>query len=213
MNAFGANAGQPAIFLDRDGVINRNRADHVKTWSEFEFLPGALNALQLLAQLQRPIVVVSNQAAIGRGLATRESVEEIHQQMRRMVARSGGRIDSVLYCPHRPEEACGCRKPEPGLLLYAAQKFNIDLQRSVLVGDAVSDLKAAVAVGCKPILVKSGRGQEQLVMALQMGMPVFHVADDLLAAATWILETETQMDAETITADNHFSDSLRVNQA
>lgn len=176
-----------AVFLDRDGVINRNRTDHVKSWSEFEFLPGVLQSLRVLAQLAWPIIVVSNQAAIGRGLVSREMVEDIHRRMTLMVEKAGGRIDAVLYCPHRPDEGCMCRKPANGLLLRAAEDLHLDLARSFMVGDAASDIYAASAVGCQPILVKTGRGKEQLMLLHNEGINGFFVAEDLDEAVTCIM--------------------------
>lgn len=169
----------PAVFLDRDGVINRDRADYVKAWHEFEFLPGALQALRRLAQLARPVVVVTNQSAIGRGLVSRQAVEEIHTHMVAAIQAAGGRVDAVLYCPHRPEERCACRKPQPGLLLQAAERLGLDLGRSVLVGDAASDIGAARAAGCRPVLVKTGRGLAQLALLRERGEDGFDVVDDL----------------------------------
>jgi D-glycero-D-manno-heptose 1,7-bisphosphate phosphatase len=180
-------AGHGAIFLDRDGVINRNRADHVKSWAEFEFLPGVLLALRHLAQVGWPIVVVSNQAAIGRGLTSVRAVDDIHRRMASIVDAAGGRIDAVLYCPHRPEEKCLCRKPNPGLLLRAAQDLHLDLACSYLVGDAMTDIVAAQRVGAQPLLVTTGRGQEQLE---QYGAQEFRnvfVVVDLLEAVNWIM--------------------------
>ena len=148
---------QPAIFLDRDGVINRNRPDHVKAWDEFEFLPGVLAALARLAGVGLPVLVISNQGAIGR-------------------------IDDVLYCPHRPEDGCACRKPRPGLLLQAAERWDLDLAASVLVGDAEADILAAQRAGCRPLLVLTGRGAEQLAALRAAGRDGFLVAGDLPAA-------------------------------
>src|SRR5688572_17665342 len=125
-----------AIFLDRDGVICENRTDHVKSWQEFQFIPGAKSSLVALSKLGLPIVVVTNQAAINRGLASARVVEEIHNQMVAEVEAEGGRIDRVIYCPHRPDEACNCRKPEPGMLLEAAHDLELDLTRSYMIGDA-----------------------------------------------------------------------------
>jgi D-glycero-D-manno-heptose 1,7-bisphosphate phosphatase len=152
----------PAVFLDRDGVINRNRADHVKCWEEFEFLPGALEALRLLAQVGLPVIVVSNQGAIGRGLTTRAAVDDTNRRMVAAIRRAGGRVDDVLYCPHRPEDGCECRKPRSGLLLQAAARWDLDLRRSILVGDAHSDVLAAENAGCRSLLVLTGRGREQI---------------------------------------------------
>jgi D-glycero-D-manno-heptose 1,7-bisphosphate phosphatase len=151
-----------AIFLDRDGVINHERADYVKSWQEFEFLPGSLTALSRLARLPQPIIVISNQSAIGRGLVTRETVDAIHYQLRATVEADGGRIDAFYVCPHHPDDGCACRKPKPGLLLQAAHDFELDLKQSVFVGDSRSDYQAAMAVGCRCILVTSGRQGAQL---------------------------------------------------
>src|SRR5512133_3041926 len=158
----GGGMRMPAVFLDRDGVINENRCDHVKSWDEFVFLPGVLEALRRLSELERPVVVVSNQAIIGRGVTSREVVDEIGRRMVEAVCAHGGRIDAVLYCPHRPEEGCRCRKPQPGLLTDAAGQMGLDLGASYLVGDAESDLGAARAAGCRPILVTTGRGAAEL---------------------------------------------------
>lgn len=175
-----------AVFLDRDGVINRNRADHVKSWGEFEFLPGALASLRRLAQLPWLVIVVTNQSAIGRGLVSQSVVDEIHQRMMAEISAAGGRIDAVFYCPHRPDEGCDCRKPQPGLLLQAARELAVDLARSVLIGDAESDVRAAQAVGCLPVLVRTGRGQAQELLLRQQGLNHVVVVDDLASAVAWI---------------------------
>ena len=147
----------PAVYLDRDGVLNRNRVDHVKDWKEFRFLPGALRALNLLARLNLPIVVVTNQAIINRGIVPVDVVDDLHARMIEQVSRAHGRVDHVYYCPHRPDELCDCRKPEPGLLLRSAAELDVDLSRSVFVGDAISDIVAGRRAGCGTVLVRSGR--------------------------------------------------------
>jgi D-glycero-D-manno-heptose 1,7-bisphosphate phosphatase len=154
--------GRPAIFLDRDGVVNVNRADSVKSWEEFEFMPGASQALLALTQLHVPILVVTNQAIISRRLATVETVDDIHQRMTRHLRTLGARIDAVLCCPHQTHEGCRCRKPQPGLLFAAAERYDIDLARSIFVGDAVTDVLAGKRAGCRTVLVLSGRGRETL---------------------------------------------------
>jgi D-glycero-D-manno-heptose 1,7-bisphosphate phosphatase len=169
----------PAVFLDRDGVINVNRPDHVKCWAEFEFLPGALEALARLAALGLPVIVVTNQAIVNRGMVPQRMVDEINCRMAAEIVRAGGRIDAVVYCPHRPEEACQCRKPQPGLLLEAARRYRLDLRRSVLVGDALSDIEAGQAAGCQTILVLTGRGAEQHALAARQGRNGYLVAQDL----------------------------------
>jgi D-glycero-D-manno-heptose 1,7-bisphosphate phosphatase len=149
-----------AVFLDRDGVINRDRPDYVRSWDEFEFLPGVLEAFRILASRPLKIVVVSNQSCIGRGLVGRETVEEIHARMMEAVRKGGGRIDAVYYCPHRPDEDCPCRKPRPGLILRAARELDIDLAASWLIGDDLKDLDAAEAAGVRPVLVRTGHGTD-----------------------------------------------------
>src|SRR5512146_1859854 len=116
-----------AIFLDRDGVINHNRPDHVKSWDEFVFLPRALDALKHLAAMDFVTIVVSNQAAINRRLMGDDVVRDIHSRMSAAIQNAGGRIDGVYYCPHKPEEHCDCRKPMPGMYLRAARENGIDL--------------------------------------------------------------------------------------
>ena len=182
---------QRVIFIDRDGVINQNRADHVKAWSEFAFEWGALEGLVKLATLQLPIIVITNQGAIGRGMTSCEAVDEIHRRMIIAVQQAGGRIDDVLYCPHHPDDHCSCRKPRPGLLMEAAARWNIDLKRSFLIGDAATDLEAGLAVGCQTALVKTGRGAEQLARLQRLGKTGFEIAEDLIGAAHWVGEQLT----------------------
>jgi D-glycero-D-manno-heptose 1,7-bisphosphate phosphatase len=146
-----------AVLLDRDGVINRERADYVKSWQEFEFLPGVLPALQRLTTLAIPIVVITNQSVIGRGIVEPAVVAAIHQQLCQAVSAAGGRIDRFFVCPHHPADRCPCRKPQPGLLYQAAQQVGFTLTEAVFIGDAVTDFEAACAVGCQSILVRSGR--------------------------------------------------------
>lgn len=183
-----------AVFIDRDGVICRNRDDHVKSWEEFEFLPGALDALVRLAQSDLCIIVVTNQAVVNRHLVSGEVVNEIHERMVDVIRAVGGRIDRVMWCPHRPDEGCSCRKPKPGLLLDAARELDIDLMQSYLVGDAKSDMGAGRAAGCGwRYLVLTGRGKRQLIRCWLDGEHDFHVAADLRGAARAILSRERRL--------------------
>ena len=174
------------ILLDRDGVINRERSDYVKHWAEFEFLPGALQALRRLATLAWPILVISNQSAIGRGLATSEAIADIHQRMIAAVAAAGGRIDAVFVCPHHPNDGCVCRKPRPGLLRQAAIAFELRLADCYFIGDTLNDLLAARAVGSRPILVQSGLQGPRLPQLLK-GEPDVLLVPDLAHAVAVIL--------------------------
>jgi len=180
-----------AVFLDRDGVINENRPDYVKSWQEIKFLPGAFESLRRLANTPCLIIVISNQSAINRGLVASSTVDDIHSRMRTAVERHEGRIDGFFCCPHRPDERCDCRKPKPGLLLLAAQHFSLDLHQCYLVGDAATDLAAARAVGCHPILVLTGRGRESLPLVKNSQDNQTMVFDDISAATDWILSRQS----------------------
>lgn len=137
----------PAIFLDRDGVLNVNRDDHVKRWEEFEWLPGVAPSLRMLREAGYALVVVTNQAAIGRGQTTLDAVHDIHRRMVAHLASRDASLDAILFCAHRPDEGCACRKPAPGMLLEAARRFRLDLARSHMVGDHARDLEAGRAAG------------------------------------------------------------------
>ena len=176
-----------AVFLDRDGVINENRRDYVKSWDQFEFLPGALASLRRLANTPYAIVVLSNQSAINRGLVSWAEVNAINDRMLREIKQAGGRIDGVYVCPHCPDEACDCRKPKPGLLYQAADELGIDLASSYLVGDALCDMQAALTARCVPLLVLTGRGKEELVRAHDARVVDFVYFPDLLQAVDFIL--------------------------
>ncbi|MGE5618404.1 MAG: D-glycero-beta-D-manno-heptose 1,7-bisphosphate 7-phosphatase [Sphingomonadaceae bacterium] len=179
-----------AVFVDRDGVINRNRGSHVKSWKEFDFLPHVVEALAELTRHGFRTVVLTNQAAINRGIISRETVEEIHARMVAVLEAAGARIDGVFYCPHRPEEGCGCRKPEPGLLFQAADRLKLDLPGSYLIGDALTDLLAGMAAGCRPILVLTGRGFPQFLSPGARRVTHYHVSRDLRHAVRRILVAE-----------------------
>lgn len=176
------------VLIDRDGVINRNRNDYVKSWEEFEFLPGSLAALKSLAQQRAQVIVVTNQSVVGRGIISLDELEEIHARMRQEIERRGAYIDAVFCCPHAPEEGCSCRKPQPGMLAEALELFEIDTQRCYVVGDSYNDLLAARALGLPFILVLTGRGRHEL--ARQSGCSPSFIASDLQAAVRWILRRE-----------------------
>lgn len=175
----------PAIFLDRDGVINQNRSDYVKSWAEFVFLPGALDALAQLATLGLPIVVLTNQSPIARGLLAETTLQEMHRRMVDEIQSRGGRIDGVYYCPHHPNAHCACRKPQPGMLLRAGAERNLDLSRSVFIGDSASDMEAGQSAGCRGILLRTGRGAEHASQVASQ-WPQVPIVADLAAAIPWV---------------------------
>jgi histidinol-phosphate phosphatase family protein len=143
----------PAIFIDRDGVINCRRPDdYVLDWSQFVFVPGIREALKQLSSLGLPMIVISNQAAVGKGLLDPAGLEEITTRMNEALVADGTSLAAAYYCPHRIEDDCPCRKPKPALLFSAAADFNIDLGRSIFIGDSETDVQTAWAARCKPIL-------------------------------------------------------------
>jgi D-glycero-D-manno-heptose 1,7-bisphosphate phosphatase len=152
----------PAIFLDRDGVIIENRKDYVRAWDQVEFLPGSLAALRKAARSGYKVVIVTNQSAVGRGILSAETAGEINRRLIETIQNAGGRIDGVFLCPHAPGEGCACRKPQPGLLLQAAAALNLDLARSIMIGDTWNDLRAGKAAGVEQlILLRTGLGGEE----------------------------------------------------
>jgi D-glycero-D-manno-heptose 1,7-bisphosphate phosphatase len=151
------NVGGPAIFIDRDGVINCRRADdYVLQWSHFQFMPGIREALKELSSLNRPMIVISNQSAVGRGLLQPRDLEGITAQMKETLLADGTRLAAAYYCTHKPDDHCICRKPSPELLYRAARDFDVDLSRSVFVGDSDTDVRAARLAGCEPVLFGPG---------------------------------------------------------
>lgn len=176
-----------AIFLDRDGVINYNRDDYVKRPEEFVFLPGSAAAAARLTRAGREIFIVSNQAAVARGLMTHAALAAVSEKMLSGLEEAGARVRGVYYCPHRPEDACDCRKPAPGLLLRAAHEHGVDLASAIVIGDQALDLHAAAAVGAQGILVLSGKTSRAEVDRLPL--PPLYVAADLWAAVDWILDS------------------------
>jgi D-glycero-D-manno-heptose 1,7-bisphosphate phosphatase len=177
------------VLIDRDGVINRNRADYVKSWEEFEFLPGSLSALKALAEQRAQVIVVTNQSVVGRGIISLEELEQIHARMREEIERCGAYVDAVFCCPHAPEEGCSCRKPQPGMLAEAMALFEVDPQRCYVIGDSYNDLLAAESVNLPFILVLTGLGRQEL--AHQQAHAPSLVASDLRSAVRWILKQES----------------------
>jgi histidinol-phosphate phosphatase family protein len=170
----------PAVFLDRDGVLIENRADYVRDWSQVTILPKTITALANFRNTKYKIVLVTNQSGIGRGLISLKTVQEINDQLVNAIEGNGGRIDGVYMCPHTPEDQCDCRKPRSGLLLQAARELSLDLGSSWMVGDAWSDLLAGQAANLKGvILVKTGRGADQLLQPKPEFLKGFVVVDDL----------------------------------
>jgi D-glycero-D-manno-heptose 1,7-bisphosphate phosphatase len=175
------------VFLDRDGVINRDSPDYVTSWEAFEFLSGSLEAMARLTRAGFSLIVVTNQSAVGRGLMTAATLEEMHRRLREVVAAHGGRIHDILHCPHLPSAGCACRKPAPGMLLEAQRRHGIQMAAATMIGDSAKDIEAARQAGCgRVVLVGSGLTDAGPQLEAR-GLTPDHVADDLRAAADWLL--------------------------
>lgn len=145
------------VVLDRDGTINEDRDDYVKSPEEWQPIPGALEAIARLNHNGWHTVVATNQSGIGRGLFDMATLNAMHLKMHQMLAVHGGRIDAVFFCPHVNEDRCDCRKPQPGLFHQIGERFGLELEAVPVVGDTLRDLQAGVAAGCEPHLVRTGK--------------------------------------------------------
>ncbi|MBF0622673.1 MAG: D-glycero-beta-D-manno-heptose 1,7-bisphosphate 7-phosphatase [Magnetococcales bacterium] len=163
------------ILLDRDGVLNTDRFDYVYTPDQLAPIPEALRALRLLKQARYRIIVITNQACIGRGLITEDQLTAIHQQLISLVEAAGSAIDDIFYCPHHPDDGCNCRKPLPGLIDQAHSKWSFERSETWLVGDSLRDIQAGNQAGCKTAMVRTGHGMEHCKKVTDT--PVY---DDLL---------------------------------
>jgi D-glycero-D-manno-heptose 1,7-bisphosphate phosphatase len=176
------------VFLDRDGTINVDSADYIKSRSEFEFIPGSIQAIRDLTTNGYTVIVITNQSALARGFVSAEELDAMHTMMCRAVAAAGGQIADIFFCPHLPDDGCECRKPAPGLIDQANQKYNIDLADSIMVGDSAKDIACGRNAGCGyTLLVKSGRGCDVEQELMKKSIAADFVAANLREAAAWIL--------------------------
>ena len=181
------------VILDRDGTINEDSAEYVKSPSEWQPLPGALDAIARLNHAGWHVVVATNQSGLGRGLIDVASLNAMHSKMHTMLAAVGGRIDAVFYCPHAPDEGCHCRKPKAGLFEQIGERYGLDLQGVPAVGDSLRDLDAALAAGCLPHLVLTGKAAHLREMALPEGYPANTIVhSDLAAFAEFLVGPEAR---------------------
>jgi D-glycero-D-manno-heptose 1,7-bisphosphate phosphatase len=153
---------KPFVILDRDGVINKDSADYIKSPDEWHPIPGSLEAIAMLTNHGYDIYIATNQAGIARGKLTLEALLAIHEKMYNMVEAAGGRINDITFCPHHPDENCECRKPKPGLIDTLVERYHLDIASGHYVGDSLKDLRAAEAAGCGGVLVLTGNGRETL---------------------------------------------------
>lgn len=162
------------IVLDRDGVINLDSDQFIKSPDEWKPIPGSLEAIARLNEANWRVVVASNQSGVGRGLFDMDTLNAINEKMVKAIGQVGGRLDAIFFCPHAADSPCECRKPKPGMFLQIAERFNVDLDGMPVVGDSLRDLQAGVAVGCKPYLVLTGKGKKTVIdPALPEGTVVF----------------------------------------
>jgi D-glycero-D-manno-heptose 1,7-bisphosphate phosphatase len=188
------------VILDRDGVINHDRADYVKSVDECVPIDGSIEAIVRLHKAGFTVVVATNQSGLARGKFDLDDLEAMHEKITRLVEENGGELGAIFYCPHAPDENCKCRKPLPGLVDAIEAEFNISAEGCYFVGDSLRDLQAAILKGCKPLLVKTGNGLKtlsQLANAeLQTDSPVLtpeqvQVFDDLSKAVDFILTQDS----------------------
>jgi len=180
------------VILDRDGTINEDSVEFVKSPEEWVALPGALEAIARLNHAGWHVVIASNQSGLGRGLFDVAMLNAIHAKMNKLLAAVGGRIDAVFYCPHAPSEGCHCRKPEPGLFEQIGERFGVDLRLIPAVGDTARDVLAAAAAGCEPHLVLTGKGAAYRGRNLPETFPkATQVHEDLAAFADFLLARES----------------------
>lgn len=174
------------IVLDRDGVINHDSDAYIKTVDEWQPLPGAIAAIARLHQAGWTVAVATNQSGLARGYYDEAELQAMHDKMRELLAEQQADIGLIAFCPHGPDDACDCRKPNTGLLLQIAEHYNTRLEGVWFVGDSLRDLQAAVTVGAQPVLVKTGKGVDTARKELPAGTLVF---DDLAAVADALLRT------------------------
>ncbi|RLB84066.1 MAG: D-glycero-beta-D-manno-heptose-1,7-bisphosphate 7-phosphatase [Deltaproteobacteria bacterium] len=176
------------VFLDRDGVINRDSPDYIKDWSEFKFLPGSIEAIKDLTLNGFAIIIITNQSAINRKLISEDTLKKIHDRMNSIINAHGGKINKIFSCPHIPEDRCNCRKPKPGLIYEAQKRFLIDLSASSFIGDSSRDIECAKKAGCRhAVLVKTGNGTKAEKELSEKKIVPDWVAENLYEAASWII--------------------------
>ena len=168
------------VVLDRDGVINVDSANYIKSAEEWQPLPGSIDAIAMVCKKGYQVYVATNQAGLARGLFSPLDLQQMHQKLESLVETAGGKIAGIFFCPHHPGDGCRCRKPNPGLLEQIAESANVSLTNRPFVGDSLKDIQAAVAIGAKPVLVRTGNGRNTEAKLDGLDVDVY---DDLAAFA------------------------------
>ena len=177
------------LFIDRDGVINKDpggwtKTNYVTEWKDFHFVPGTLEALKILKEKGIKVIVASNQGGVNKGLYTQEELNKVNEMMLKEIRKSGGEIEEVFYCIHRDEDNCNCRKPKPGMLEAASKKYGINPKTTYFIGDDKKDILAGRSIGCKTVLVLSGKSSRQ--DAAQWEEEPDYIFKDLLEAVKYL---------------------------
>lgn len=180
------------VLLDRDGVICENRHDYVKSWQEFQWIPGSKEAIRLFTELGYLVIVVSNQSVVGRGIITEEMLQDIHRRMVYEIETVGGHISTIYCCTHTPMNKCECRKPAPGLLNRALKDYNLAPQQGWLVSDTLDDVLMGATSGLGSVLVLTGKGHPEAAK-LKENEKDIKVVNDLLEAVRWISQNDSPL--------------------
>ena len=177
------------VFLDRDGVINLDHSDYIKSWSEFKFIPRSIQAIKELTLRGFHAIVITNQSVINRNMVCDQGLEYILTMMKNEVRSGGGLINDIFFCPHIPEDNCNCRKPKPGMILQAKRKYDIDLADAVMIGDSAKDIECARNAGCgTAVLVKTGNGVKAEKTLAEKKIYPDYIASDLYEAVQWMVD-------------------------
>ena len=176
------------IILDRDGVINQDSDDYIKSPEEWIPIPGSLDAIARLNHAGFMVAIASNQSGIARGYFNLETLAAMNVKMNDMLSTLGGRIDAMLYCPHGPRDGCDCRKPKPGMLTEIGNRFQVSLNNVLFVGDNINDVVAAQAAGAQPVIVKTGKGEQTASMVKSNGYGDIPVYENLGEVVNTLLE-------------------------
>ncbi len=195
-----------AVFLDRDGTINED-SGYPTDFSQIKIYPFSFEAVRRLNQVGLPVIILTNQSAVGRGLLSEENLRLLHQKMQQVFQENGARLDAFYYCPHYEHSSfppyhgnCFCRKPKPGLALRAASDFGLDLEDSYIVGDKVEDMLLGLEIRATPVLVLTGYGMKAQAELKARGVKPAYIASDLLQAVNWILEKEKELTSSSSSA-------------
>ncbi|MEY3219027.1 MAG: D-glycero-beta-D-manno-heptose 1,7-bisphosphate 7-phosphatase [Pseudomonadota bacterium] len=178
------------VILDRDGVINYDSDDYIKSPDEWQAIPNSLEAIVTLNQAGFRVVIATNQSGLARGFFSIDTLNKIHAKMYRELAALGGNIEAIFFCPHSPRGTCNCRKPKPGLYNEIGQRLGIHLTGVPAIGDSLRDIQAAAAAGAVPMLVRTGKGLKTEAQLPQNGFEHIQIYDDLAAAAQFIVEQQ-----------------------